>query len=244
MSPPLWVTELAAAFWAGAGGPEPFPRTLAGAIARSPFDLTVKELPGLTVGRAERYLAGLGVAWACGEPDRPLRACLAAKVGAGFVFLDPDDEPGECVFSLAHELAHFLRHYLQPRRLARRRLGPGAEEVLDGRRPATHAERLRALLANVPVGCHSHRMVRGADRRAPGAEVARTEEEADRLAFELLAPAAAVLRRTRPVGDRGGGERLVAVLREGFGLSADRAAEYGRLLVPRRPEDPLLSRLQ
>jgi hypothetical protein len=198
MSTPLWVTELAAAFWAGAGGPEPFPRTLREAIARSPFDLTVKELPGLTVRRAERYLAGLDVAWACGEPDRPLRACLAAKVGTGFVFLDPDDEPRERVFSLAHELAHFLRHYGQPRRLACRHLGDGAAEVLDGRRPATPAERLRALLANVPVGCHSHLMYRGTDRRVLSAEVARAEEEADRLAFELLAPAAVVLSRTGP----------------------------------------------
>src|SRR5262249_43316849 len=141
-----------------AGGPEPFPRTLIGPILRSPFELTVKELRGLRLAVVGRYLNGLGIAWACGEPDRPLRACLAAAGGAGFILLDGDDPQPERVFSLAHELAHFLRHYWQPRTNACRRLGEPVAAVIDARRAATPAERVRALLADTPLGLHVHLM--------------------------------------------------------------------------------------
>jgi hypothetical protein len=241
MSAPLWVTELTAAFWDAAGGPEPFPRTLAGPIARAPFDLAVKDLPGLTVRRADGYLASLEVDWGCRVSDRPLRACLAATGGAGFVLLDAGDDPRERVFSRAHELAHFLRHDRQPRRLAVRRLGEPIAAVLDGERPTTPAERFRALLANVPVGCHTHLMERGPRREILTGEVARAEDEADRLAFELLAPAGAVRSR---VGPGAGRATVVRTLRKVFGLPREPAVVYARLLLPQQVEEPLLRRLR
>jgi hypothetical protein len=241
---PLWATELAAAFWDAANGTEPFPRTLRDAIDRSGFDLTVEDLPGLTVAGAERYLARLGWAWDCGAADRPLRACLAALAGAGCILLDAEDEPREAVFSLAHELAHFLRHYWQPRQWAHRRLGDRAAEVLDGRRPPRPEERVRALLADVPLGRHTHLMERGPGRQVHTEALARAEDEADQLACELLAPAAAVFARTGPVRGGGGRARLTALLRDGFGLPAEPAVVYARLLVPPSVEDPLLRRLQ
>jgi hypothetical protein len=238
---PFWVAELAAAFWDSAGGPEPFPRTLRGPMRRSGFDLTIKELPDLTVRGVERYLAGLGAGGSCGEPDRPLRACLVAVDGGGFIFLDPADAPDERVFSLAHELAHFLRDYWQPRRLACRRLGAGITEVFDGKRPPTPVERVRALLAGVPVGVHAHLMERGPYRERLPPEVALAEDEADRLAYELLAPAGAVRVRTGAgAGDRA---RVAEVLRQDFGLAPARAGDYVRLLLPLDPADPLLRRL-
>jgi hypothetical protein len=145
------------------------------------------------------------------------------------------------VFSLAHELAHFLRDYWQPRRLAGRRLGAGIVEVFDGKRPTTPAERVRALLAGVPVGVHAHLMERGPRRQRLPPDVALAEEEADRLAYKLLAPAGPVLLRAGAgAGDQA---RVAVVLREDFGLAPARADEYARLLLPRRPVDPLLRRL-
>jgi hypothetical protein len=230
----------AAAFWEAAGGPEPFPRTLHGPLARCALDVTVKELPGLSVRRAGRYLGGLGIVWKCGGPDRPLRACLVGVAGGGFILLDGADPPGEKVFSLAHELAHFLRHYLEPRRRAERRLGVGILPVLDGARPPTPAERVHALLAGLALGPHVHLMHRGPRREFVGAEVAAAEEEADQLAYELLAPAAEVAARAGPVSGPAGRARVVEILREGFGLPAAQAEDYGQRLLPPLPEDPLL----
>jgi hypothetical protein len=239
MSAPLWVSELAAAFWRMAGGPEPLPRGLRGPLRRSGLALGIKELPNLSIAIAERYLGALGVRWRCGEPGRPLRACLAAFGGAGLVLVEEADPPAERTFSLAHELAHFLRHHWQPRRLAGRVLGESVHEVFDGRRPPTRSERLRALLRNVPLGVQVHLLRRGLRRQAPTAAVAAAEDEADQLAYELLAPADDVL--VAAGRDRG---RTAEVLTGVFGLPAEQSVDYAGLLLPAAPADPLLARLR
>ena len=198
-------------------------------------------MSGLTTALAARYFGRLGPGWACGGPERPLRACLAARDGAGFILLDAADAPAERVFSLAHELAHFLWHYLRPRQWAGQCLGSGAAEVFDGRREPTSAERLRALLGHVPLGPHVHWMERGSRRQILDERVAVAEEEADRLAYELLAPADAVW-----AGDRDGAEPrgLATRLEDDFGLPSARAEDYGRLLLPPSAPDPLILRFR
>jgi hypothetical protein len=240
---PAWVCTAAAAFWEAAGGLEPFPRTLRGPIARSGLELTLKELPALGVRSARRYLTGLGVVWKCSSSDRPLRACLAAHAGAGLILLDAVDPPREQVFSLAHELAHFLRHYREPRRHARRRLGDGITEVLDGRRPPTAPERVHAVLAGLALGPHVHLMHRGPRRELVSEQVAAAEEEADQLAYELLAPAAGVAARGEEFVGPAGPARLEQVLREVFALPAVQAEDYTLRLLPPALQDPLLLRL-
>lgn len=240
MTAPLWVRELATAFWDAAGGAEPFPRSLRGPIIRTALDLTIKEMDGLTAQRVSDYLSGFGGGLAPAEPDRPLRGCLVAWRGAGFIFLDAADPPDERRFSLAHELAHFLRDYLGPRGKAERVLGPAVRAVFDGVRQPSPAERLHALLRNVPLGCHVHLMARDEGSRPPEVEVA--ERDADRLAFELLAPAAEVLGRGASGADAA---QLAARLGTDFALPAGPACEYAALLRPAPPPvDALLAQFR
>ncbi len=237
MSVPLWVAELVRAFWTEAGSVESFPRSLRRAVARAlPVSLVL--LPQLRLDSVRAWLRENGVPCPCDERDRPLRACLAAWRGHGLIFLDGTDGEDEQRFSLAHELAHFLRHYWHPRQRARRCLGEQVAAVLDGERPPTAKERLHALLKNVPLGFHLHLMRRGPRSEVANATVALAEEEADQVAYELLAPAADVLARTGPVQGDAGCVRLVKVLQTDFGLPPEQAAGYGRLLLPPVWEEP------
>jgi Zn-dependent peptidase ImmA (M78 family) len=238
-----WASELAAAFWAAAGGPEPFPRTLRGAIAQSSLDLTLMEFPELSLAKARHFLTSQDVSCFDTGPDRRLRGCLAANDGVGAVLLDAGDPPAERILTLAHELAHFLRHYMQPRRLAARRLGTPFMEIIDGQRLPTPAERLRAMLANVPLGLHIHLMERGPRRQFVSLNVAIAEEDADLLAYELLAPATAVFKRIGPAQGSKGRGLLTAVLQEDFGLPLAAAKDYAHVLLPPAYQDSLLLRL-
>jgi hypothetical protein len=171
------------------------------------------------------------------EPDRPLRACLVAWFGEGFAFLDSRDDPTEKAFSLAHELAHFLRDYLHPREVAAKRLGKAALEVLDGKRPASPDERLHAVLRNFRLGPFTHLLKRDDSGRSLTPVEWEAEIAADRLAFELLAPADDV----REAADRCElTKRLVQV----FGLPPLAAERYAATLMPESPAiDSAISRL-
>jgi hypothetical protein len=239
MTAPLWVEELAGTFWREAGFVEGFPRSLRAAVDLSTFELTLKDRPDLSIDGVENYLAHQGTSWRCGEADRPLHACLVAIHGHGWIFLDAGDSPRERVYSLAHELGHFLRHYWQRRQRAVAALGPPIVEVLDGRREPRPGERLHALLRGVPVGVHSHLMHR--DKVLVPPAVAQAEAEADRLAWELLAPEAEVLVR---LGTRADRERAAAVLVEEFGLPAGPAGEYAGVLFPAEEDSPVVLNLK
>jgi hypothetical protein len=231
----VWCIELATSFWLKTGPPPPFPRDLRDAVLALP--LPVIELPKLSVSHIRSWFERLGLPIPLDEPDRPLRACLVAWFGEGFAFLDSQDEPKEKAFSLAHELAHFLRDYLYPREVATKRLGKVALEVLDGKRPVTPDERLHAVLRNVRLGPFTHLLKRDDSGRSLTPVEWDAEIAADRLAFELLAPADAV----GVTADRGElAKRLVHV----FGLPPLAAERYAATLMPESPTiDRAISRL-
>ena len=234
MSAPFWVVDLADRFWAEVGEAEPFPRQLCRSIARA-LPLSVVLLPRLWTANVLDWLRQHEIAYPMLESDRPLRACLFARYGGGFVFIDGSDSEDEQRFSVAHELAHFLRHYWQPRRNATCRLGEQVGEVFDGLRPPTREEDLRSLLSNIPIGFHMHLMSRDEDGGVSSAAIAVAEAEADRLAYELLAPAASVLASATRAA-------LVGRLREVYGLPGMQARAYARQLMPMNA-DPFLARL-
>jgi hypothetical protein len=239
MTAPLWVRELAETFWREAGVVVPFPRSLREAALRTSFELTIKELSSLSIDTVENHLAHQGIHWRCGAADRPLHACLFAFEGAGWIFLDRDDQQRERNWSLAHELAHFLRHYWQLRQRAVEALGKGILDALDGRRSFLPGERLRALLRSAPSGAHVHLMHRDAVAVPP--DVAQAEREADRLAWELLAPADEVLAQ---LGDDGGFDEAVTLLEDVFGLPPVAAQEYANALFPEEEDSPIVLSLK
>ena len=230
MSVPHWAWESARRFRASLGALPLFPFDLRAALVWAP-QLRITEKQGLTVSHAVSRLKQAGCV-APREADRPLRACLVARRGAGWIFLESDAPPDEKRFSLAHEVAHFLRHHWQPRQKAAA-LGREAVAAFDGDRDPTDAERLGAVLLGASLRVYSHLM-----RREPEfvpLDVQEAEDEADVLACELLAPEDEV--RSRMVGDE-------SVLRDTFGLPAGAARNYAARLWPKVKEWDLLSILK
>jgi hypothetical protein len=227
LRPPVWVADLARRFWEAVPAPPPaFPRDLADSLAWLPHARLVP-VPRLTLARAAAFLARAGVPFPAGSADRPLRGCVAAHGGTAHVLFDPEDDPSEVRFTVAHEWAHVLRDYEAPRRRAAARLGPAVLEVFDGLRDPTPDERLAGVLRGVIVGCHTHLLGRD-ERGRPETPAARgAEDAADRLAFELLAPFDAVA-----AGPVRGRASLASRLAGEFGLPAGVADGYASHLLP------------
>jgi hypothetical protein len=230
---PFQVVDLAERFWSAAGAVEAFPRNLERAADASGF-LSVLHRERLSVSMIREWLAKIGIASPLNVPDRPLRACLVACDGAGFAFIDATDSEDERRFSLAHELAHFLRDYLAPREAVTRRIGSAAVQVLDGKRQATPEERVRAWCSRTDLGVHIHLMERGTVHLA----TREAEENADRFAYELLAPAADVTERAADA------VTATELLIDFYRLPAFQAEHYATLLFPPPRMDPLLARLR
>jgi hypothetical protein len=219
------MSDIVRAFWEAAGGPEPYPRGLETSVLWA-LPLAIVKLPNLWIRTVQEWADQRNLLICLRCPDRPLRACLVANVGRGFVILDGIDSEDERRFSLAHEVAHFLLDYLMPRRRAVSHFGQQITEVLDGHRAPTLEERFSSILTDVPIGVHMHLMDRD-DRGAYGrGQVALSEGRADRLALELLAPEAEV----RVAAERGScpasPDRIADVLRKDFGLPQSTSLTY------------------
>lgn len=234
---PLWARELADAFWAEAGFLEMFPRQMMPALRSGAFTVTVTEMANLSLRKVENRLAHRGMYRTTGEPERPLRACVAAFGETAWIFLDANDDADEKHGSLTHEVAHYLRHCRQPRRRAIAALGPRIVEVLDGKREPTPQERFAAVMRDVPLGIHVHYLRREAGHVPPAER--EVEEEADLLAWQLLAPSEVVLSRVTGA-DR---DAITAVLITDFGLSSSMARDYAAWLCPEVKDSPIVRKL-
>lgn len=145
--------------------------------------LAVVTVPRLTSNRIWDWLTSRRIAFDLARDDGRLRAALVAYGGVAVAFIDGTDEAIERRFSLAHEVGHFVAEYLAERSGIDRIGGTHMLEVHDGIRRATSGERLRFAVAGRPLPLRIWRCT---------GQVGRSEQLADRVAVELLAPAEAL----------------------------------------------------
>lgn len=247
----MWIeaglARLVDEFWgAQLAGPEPFPRTLVGPALMA-LPVTIHNLQALSVNSARGWLRARNIELPFDYPERRLRGCLIAHAGHGFVLVDASDADDERRFTVAHELAHFMVDYLEPRKLAVAALGEDIVPVLDGLRPPTQTERLHALLNTAPLGYHVDLMGRTDSGAYTVSATLLTEDRADRLALELLAPSADVWPRLMALHEATGtGAGSYAALEDGsaellrkrYGLPETQAREYARWLLAKGGRRP------
>lgn len=238
------LTRLVEEFWEALPyEQEAFPRDLARSASLA-LPLAVRELSCLSLNGVKQWLHARGITHNVEGPNRRLRGCLLAYGGHGFVLIDSSDPDDEQRFTVAHELAHFILDYQEPRRKAIETLGEEIIAVLDGFRLPARIEQLQAILNEAPIGLHVNMM----ERTALGGYTSRAtldaEERADRLALELLAPAADAWAVMMKLPEAQGGShwalqnRSALVLQEHYGLPEAQARAYANWLLKKGGRRP------
>lgn len=223
-------------FWQLVGFREPFPRGLETVVALA-LPVSIIKLSRLTQITVLSWLRAASVQWTISGQPRPLRGCLIAHKGHGLIFVDGALTPDELRVTVGHEVAHFLQHYIWKRDEALAQFGETILPVLDGERPATPAERLSGVFLGVDIGPCTHLLDRGPDG-IPREDVLSAEDEADLLAFELLAPASSVL------ASSSNRRRRHELLQTYYGLPPWAADLWSRHLDARRPQLNFMSQLR
>ncbi|MFE8595442.1 ImmA/IrrE family metallo-endopeptidase [Archangium violaceum] len=189
-------------------------------------------IPGLTCGMARDWLDSKGRAHG-GLPrtSRRLHGCMVAHAGKGVLFYDEQDTALQQRFTLVHEVAHFVLDHHLPRVRAFRSLGEEIRPALDGTQARAPHEALFLTLQRIPSGAQ----VRFIDRNSSGdpctGKTMESELRADRLTYELLAPAREALPLVRDLGR----QEAECELSSRFGLPMREARAYVRLLLAREP---------
>lgn len=190
-----WLTneeqQIVDSFWRMAGDTELFPRSLERAIALA-LPVAIIKLPHLALGSIETWLNLRQINYSFNCSSRFVRGCLICYGGKGFIFCDGTDPLDEIRLTLAHEVGHFLVDYWHPRQKVINKFGAGILEVFDGVREPTIAERLHSIFESTSIGITTNLM----DRQDANDTTWTAENEADKIGFELLAPARDVLKTT------------------------------------------------
>jgi hypothetical protein len=208
-----------------------FPRDLAEDIPLV-LPLTVVPLPGLTPRKGLTWLVSHRRAHGgLVETDDRKHGFTVAHAGVGVLFLNSEDPPAQQRFTLAHEVAHFVLDHHQPRLRALHALGKSILPVLDGKQEPTLEEQLFSVLERIPYRTQANFMDRNDTGRPRTGQAMESEQRADRLAFELLAPRQELL----PLLSHAGRKDLEAELVSRFGLPAKEARTYARWLLWERP---------
>lgn len=184
-----WLEQAAAVF--GTGAPPRFPRNMALEIQLR-LNITVVPLEHLTPESMSQWMQQRGRTRRPEEFPRGVHGCMVWDAGKGILFHDSLKDAAEQRFTLAHEASHFVLEDLLPRRRAVEVFGESILAVLDGEREPSTDEWVTALFERVSLKPRSNLIRRSASGYYPNGEVAGAEQRADRLALELLAPAALV----------------------------------------------------
>ncbi|MEI2740571.1 MAG: ImmA/IrrE family metallo-endopeptidase [Chitinophagaceae bacterium] len=191
------ITQAAKDFWKSAGGNSIFPCDISGAVNLVlPIDIVC--LSELSLKKIKTWLTERKVLLELEIDDRLLHGFILISKDSGFIFVNGTDTEEERRYTIAHEASHFLLDYKLPRESAVKKLGKSILEVMDGYRKPTLKEKVDGTLSSVTIKPYTHLLEKVGDGTFDRVEVLNSENDADELALELLAPNVAVIKDTNP----------------------------------------------
>jgi len=183
-----YVVSVAREFWSASGvSPEP-PYDISGAVSLI-FPIDIVQLSELSTGKIDQWFASKNINIQTHVKDRYLHGFVVFSQGSGFMFIDGTDDEQERRYTVAHEISHFLLDYKIPRDRIIKKLGKAVEEVLDGIREPTPTEMIEGIIKHVAVKPFTHLLEKEGDGSFQSLQIYHSENNADALALELLAPA-------------------------------------------------------
>jgi Zn-dependent peptidase ImmA (M78 family) len=191
------VTQAGKDFWKRAGGNGAFPCDISGAV-NLVLPIDIVSLSELSVIKIQNWLIARKVFLDLEIDDRLLHGFIIISKGSGFIFVNGTDTEEERRYTIAHEVSHFLLDYKLPRELAVKKLGESILEVLDGYREPTLEERIDGTLTSVTIKPYTHLLEKTGDGTFDSMNIQNSENNADALALELLAPSTNVIKDTNP----------------------------------------------
>lgn len=228
------IAALTTEFWAKARQIEPFPRCLELAVLWA-LPLAIVKLPRLGIKDLRNWLITKGIPFDYTAAECRLRACLLAREGRGIVFIDGTDSEDQQRFSLAHEIAHFICDYLEPRKKLIALFGESVCSVLDGQRMPTAREKLEGIFHGIEIGSFTHLLDRSQSGDIERFEILDSEDNADLLALELLAPRSIVISVLEDQRIQWRDPSAIEIAKEAlmrkFGLPKPIAERYGYMLM-------------
>lgn len=189
------IIQVAKDFWKSAGGNNSFPCDITGAVNLAlPIDIV--SLSELSLNKIQTWLTERKVLLDLEIDDRLLHGFILISRGTGFIFVNGTDTEEERRYTIAHEASHFLLDYKLPRESAVKKLGEGILEVMNGYREPTIEERIDGTLTSVSIRPYTHILEKIGDGTFDNTEILNSENNADELALELLAPHTIVIKDT------------------------------------------------
>lgn len=191
------IIQVAKDFWKSAGGNNIFPCDIMGAVNLAlPIDIV--SLSDLSLNRVEAWLTERKVFLDLEIDDRLLHGFILISKGTGFIFVNGTDTEEERRYTIAHEASHFLLDYKLLRENAVKKLGVEILQVMDGYRKPTDEERIDGTLTSVSIKPYTRLLEKVGDGTFDNTEILNSENDADDLALELLAPHSMVIKDTNP----------------------------------------------
>jgi len=229
-----YISTISQEFWRNVGfNPIP-PYDIQGAISLQ-LPLDVVSLSTLSLKKIKVWLNERNIVLPFQLSNKHLHGFILIYRNCGFLFINGSDPECERRFTMAHELSHYLLDYKIPRDRAIKKLGLEIMEVLDGLRSPTNLERIDGVLSAINIKPFTHLLEKGSDGSFVRETVKNSENLADHLAFELLAPRKFVIKQVLQKENKISFERFLnkskKLLTERYDLPDSLGHEYAAKLA-------------